>query len=62
VLPNTGDGTEQLLWRLQNGELPPAARAPKVVVLACGTNGKGMVRRNLLARLLCSACITQTCS
>ena len=34
----TGDKVEQLLWRLDNGELP-AARQPKVVVVMIGTNG-----------------------
>ena len=33
-----GDKTEQLLWRLQNGELP-ATKHPKVVVVMIGTNG-----------------------
>jgi len=33
----SGDGTQHLLWRLQNGELPPQLK-PKVVVLLIGTN------------------------
>lgn len=43
---DSGDGAEQLLWRLQNGELPPVV-APQVVVIACGTNSKGMVSPHL---------------
>jgi len=38
---------EQLHWRLKNGELPPIV-PPKVIVIACGTNSKGMVRPNIL--------------
>lgn len=38
----SGDGVEQLKWRLENGELPPFV-APKVIVLAVGGNSKGMV-------------------
>jgi len=38
----SGDGVEQLKWRLENGELPPLV-PPKVIVLAVGTNSKGMV-------------------
>lgn len=34
-----GDKAEQLLWRLQNGELP-ASKHPKVVVVMIGTNGE----------------------
>ena len=33
-----GDKVEQLVWRLENGELP-IARQPKVVVVQIGTNG-----------------------
>ena len=33
-----GDKVEQLLWRLQNGELP-ATKHPKVVTVMIGTNG-----------------------
>jgi len=33
----TGDGTQHLLWRLQNGELP-LDLSPEVVVLLIGTN------------------------
>ena len=33
-----GDKAEQLLWRLQNGELP-GTKHPKVVVVMVGTNG-----------------------
>ena len=33
---------EQLIWRLENGELPPVT-TPKVIVLAVGSNSKGMV-------------------
>ena len=33
---------EQLIWRLENGELPPVT-PPKVIVLAVGSNSKGMV-------------------
>lgn len=42
MLP-TGDGVEQLKWRLENGELPHVV-PPKVIVLAIGSNAKGMVR------------------
>ena len=38
-----GDTVEMLGWRLRNGELPPII-PPKVVVVACGTNSKGLVR------------------
>ena len=38
-----GDGVEQLKWRLENGELPPRV-PPEVIVLAIGTNSKGLVR------------------
>lgn len=34
-----GDKAEQLLWRLQNGEMP-ASKHPKVVVVMIGTNGE----------------------
>ena len=34
-----GDKVEQLLWRLQNGEIP-ASKHPKVVVVMIGTNGE----------------------
>ena len=40
---HAGDGIEQLRWRLEAGELPPEA-PPKVIVLAVGSNAKGMVR------------------
>ena len=40
---STGDGVEQVKWRLENGELP-ALVPPKVIVLAVGSNSKGMVR------------------
>ncbi len=39
TLPSAGDKAEQLLWRLQNGELP-ASKHPKVVVVMIGTNGE----------------------
>ena len=39
ILPSAGDKAEQLLWRLQNGELP-ATKHPKVVVVMIGTNGE----------------------
>lgn len=42
---------EQLLWRLKNGELPPIV-PPKVIVIACGTNSKGMVSGRLSAPLV----------
>lgn len=38
----TGDGVEHLLWRLKNGELPPIV-PPKAIIIACGTNSKGLV-------------------
>ena len=47
---------EQLLWRLKNGELPPIV-PPKVIVIACGTNSKGMVS----GRLSCSPCLGGKC-
>ena len=34
----SGDKVEQLLWRLQNGELP-VSKHPKVVAIMIGTNG-----------------------
>ena len=37
---------EQLVWRLENGELP-SDTPPKVIVLAVGSNSKGMVRHSL---------------
>ena len=40
---HAGDGIEQLRWRLDAGELPPET-PPKVIVLAIGSNAKGMVR------------------
>ena len=46
-----GDGVEQLQWRLQHGELPPFI-PPRVVVIACGTNSRGMVRAALLSLVL----------
>ncbi|CAL8463966.1 g3501 [Coccomyxa elongata] len=36
-----GDGVEHLLWRLRNGELPPIV-PPKAIIVACGTNSKGL--------------------
>ncbi|BDA49069.1 probable platelet-activating factor acetylhydrolase IB subunit beta at C-terminar half [Coccomyxa sp. Obi] len=36
-----GDGVEHLLWRLKNGELPPIV-PPKAIIIACGTNSKGL--------------------
>lgn len=48
-----GDGVEQLKWRLENGELPPHV-PPEVIVLAIGTNSKGLVRTPSRA-LLCFA-------
>ena len=42
ILPSAGDKAEQLLWRLQNGELP-ATKHPKVVVVMIGTNGEESV-------------------
>jgi len=36
-----GDGVEQLLWRIQHGELPSQGQHhPKVVIVHVGTNGK----------------------
>ena len=42
-LMHAGDGIEQLRWRLDAGELPPEV-PPKVIVLAVGSNARGMVR------------------
>ena len=42
-LMHAGDGIEQLRWRLDAGELPPEV-PPKVIVLAIGSNARGMVR------------------
>ena len=47
---------EQLKWRLENGELSPMV-PPKVIVLAVGSNSKGMVRGHvhILLQLLSRA-------
>lgn len=41
----SGDKVEQLVWRLENGELP-TARQPKVVVVQIGTNGAPLSTRS----------------
>src|SRR5262249_389322 len=41
----SGDGTQHLLWRLQNGELSFKAPAPKVAVVLIGTNNIMTVTR-----------------
>jgi lysophospholipase L1-like esterase len=37
------DGTRQVIWRLENGEFPPALR-PKYVILLIGSNNTGLYR------------------
>jgi hypothetical protein len=44
---------EQLVWRLENGELP-TAQQPKVVVVQIGTNG---VHAPALAPAIPAACV-----
>lgn len=42
-LGTSGDRTEQMIWRLQNGELPAGIR-PRAFTLMAGTNNAGLMR------------------
>ena len=47
-LGTSGDRTEQIIWRLHNGELPAGIR-PQAFTLMAGTNNAGLMRDNLAA-------------
>ena len=38
AVPPAGDTPDNLLWRLRNGELPSARKAPVAVFVMIGTN------------------------
>lgn len=56
-LCSAGDGVEQLLWRIQHGEVPGQGQHhPKVVVVHVGTNGEPLWR----GCFPCASCVSAT--